>query len=67
MTRSRAEEEEGSSTCERRLSSNRAEEGGDVREVAAGLTEYPLEGYERVVAIVTTSEGVSRAEIGRHM
>jgi hypothetical protein len=31
-----------------------------------GLTEYPPEGYERVVAIVTTSEGVSRAEIGRH-
>ena len=31
-----------------------------------GLTEYPPEGYERVVAIVTTSEGISRAEIGRH-
>jgi methylmalonyl-CoA mutase cobalamin-binding subunit len=31
-----------------------------------GLVEYPPEGYERVVAIVATSEGVSRAEIGRH-
>jgi hypothetical protein len=31
-----------------------------------GLTEYPPEGYERIVAIVATSEGVSRAEIGRH-
>jgi len=31
-----------------------------------GLTEHPPEGCERVVAIATTSEGVSRAEIGRH-
>jgi len=30
------------------------------------LTEYPPEGCERVVAIATTSEGTSRAEIGRH-
>jgi energy-coupling factor transporter ATP-binding protein EcfA2 len=31
-----------------------------------GLTEYPPEGCERVVAIATTSEGLSRGEIGRH-
>ena len=31
-----------------------------------GLTEYPPEGCERVVAIATTSEGLSRKEIGRH-
>jgi len=31
-----------------------------------GLVEYPPEGYERVVAIAATSEGVSRAEVGRH-
>jgi energy-coupling factor transporter ATP-binding protein EcfA2 len=31
-----------------------------------GLIEYPPESYERIVAIVTTSEGVSRREIGRH-
>jgi len=31
-----------------------------------GLVEYPPEGYECIVAIATTSEGVSRAEIGRH-
>ena len=31
-----------------------------------GLTEYPPEGCERVVAIATTSEGLSRREIGRH-
>jgi hypothetical protein len=31
-----------------------------------GLTEYPPEGYERVVAIAATSEGLSRGEIGRH-
>ena len=31
-----------------------------------GLVEYPPEGYERIVTIVATSEGVSRAEIGRH-
>ena len=31
-----------------------------------GLTEYPPEGCEKVVAITTTSEGMSRGEIGRH-
>jgi hypothetical protein len=31
-----------------------------------GLVEYPPEGYERIVAIAATSEGVSRSEIGRH-
>jgi hypothetical protein len=31
-----------------------------------GLTEYPPEGCEKVVAIATTSEGVSKREIGRH-
>ena len=31
-----------------------------------GLTEYPPEGCEKVVAIATTSEGMSRGEIGRH-
>jgi energy-coupling factor transporter ATP-binding protein EcfA2 len=31
-----------------------------------GLTEYPPEGYERIVAVATTSEGVSKREIGRH-
>ena len=31
-----------------------------------GLVEYPPEGYERIVTIAATSEGVSRAEIGRH-
>jgi hypothetical protein len=31
-----------------------------------GLVEYPPEGYEKIVAITATSEGVSRWEIGRH-
>jgi len=31
------------------------------------LVEYPPEGYERIVAIVATSEGFSRWEIGRHL
>ena len=31
-----------------------------------GLVEYPPDGYERIVTIAATSEGVSRAEIGRH-
>jgi len=31
------------------------------------LVEYPPEGYERVMAIVATSEGFSRWEIGRHL
>ena len=31
-----------------------------------GILEHPPEPYERVVAIVATSEGVSRREIGRH-
>jgi energy-coupling factor transporter ATP-binding protein EcfA2 len=31
-----------------------------------GLTEYPPEGCEKVVAVATTSEGLSRGEIGRH-
>jgi len=31
-----------------------------------GLVEYPPEGYERIIVVVATSEGLSRAEIGRH-
>ena len=31
-----------------------------------GLVEYPPEGYERIVTIAATSEGVTRREIGRH-
>ncbi|MEM4970855.1 MAG: ATP-binding protein [Sulfolobales archaeon] len=31
-----------------------------------GLIEYPPADYERIVTVVTTSEGVSRREIGRH-
>jgi energy-coupling factor transporter ATP-binding protein EcfA2 len=31
-----------------------------------GLIEYPPKEYERIVAVVTTSEGLSRGEIGRH-
>jgi hypothetical protein len=31
-----------------------------------GLIEYPPEGYEKIVVIVATSEGVSRWRIGRH-
>jgi hypothetical protein len=31
-----------------------------------GLVEYPPEGYESIVAIAATSEGLSRREIGRH-
>jgi energy-coupling factor transporter ATP-binding protein EcfA2 len=31
-----------------------------------GLIEYPPESYEKIVAIVATSEGLSRREIGRH-
>jgi len=31
-----------------------------------GLVEYPPEGYECIVTIATTSEGLSRREIGRH-
>jgi hypothetical protein len=30
------------------------------------LIEYPPKSYERIVAIVTTSEGMTRKEIGRH-
>jgi energy-coupling factor transporter ATP-binding protein EcfA2 len=30
------------------------------------LIEYPPKEYERIVAVVTTSEGLSRGEIGRH-
>jgi GTPase SAR1 family protein len=30
------------------------------------MIEYPQHSYERMVVIVATSEGVSRAEIGRH-
>lgn len=30
------------------------------------LVEYPPEGYERIVTIAATSEGLSRREIGRH-
>jgi GTPase SAR1 family protein len=43
-----------------------------VKEAAASikglleLTEHPEEEYERIVAIVATSEGLSRTEIGRH-
>ena len=31
-----------------------------------GLIEYPPAGYERIITVVVTSEGVSRREIGRH-
>jgi hypothetical protein len=31
-----------------------------------GLTEYPPEGYERIVAVAATSEGISKREIGGH-
>ncbi|MEM4971525.1 MAG: ATP-binding protein [Sulfolobales archaeon] len=31
-----------------------------------GLIEYPPRSYERIVAVVATSEGLSRFEIGRH-
>jgi hypothetical protein len=31
------------------------------------LIEHPVERYERIVAIVATSEGLSRFEIGRHL
>jgi hypothetical protein len=31
------------------------------------LIEHPVESYERIVAIVATSEGLSRREIGRHL
>jgi len=31
------------------------------------LVEYPPEGCEKIVAIATTSEGLSRREIGRHL
>ena len=31
-----------------------------------GLVEYPPEGYEKIVAIAATSEGVTRRGIGRH-
>jgi hypothetical protein len=31
-----------------------------------GLVEYPPEGYERIVAVAATSEGISKREIGRH-
>jgi len=31
-----------------------------------GLIEYPPRSYERVIAVVATSEGLSRREIGRH-
>jgi len=30
------------------------------------LIEYPPRDYERIIAVVATSEGVSRSEIGRH-
>lgn len=46
---------------------------GSVREAAfyvksmLGLIEYPPRSYERIVAIIATSEGLSRREIGRHM
>jgi GTPase SAR1 family protein len=30
------------------------------------MIEHPVERYEKIVAIVATSEGVSRSEIGRH-
>ena len=32
-----------------------------------GLVEYPPEGYEKIVAIAATSEGISKREIGRHL
>jgi energy-coupling factor transporter ATP-binding protein EcfA2 len=44
-----------------------------VREAAAlikgllEIIEHPEESYERIVAIAATSEGLSRAEIGRHL
>ena len=31
-----------------------------------GIIEYPPASYERVIAVVATSEGVTRREIGRH-
>ena len=31
-----------------------------------GLIEYPPRRYERIVAVVASSEGVTRAEVGRH-
>ena len=31
-----------------------------------GLIEYPPEPYERIIAVATTSEGLSKREIGRH-
>ena len=31
------------------------------------LIEYPPRSHEKIVAIAVTSEGLSRAEIGRHM
>mgnify|MGYP001770634869 CR=1 FL=1 len=31
-----------------------------------GIIEYPPASYERVIAVVATSEGISRREIGRH-
>lgn len=31
------------------------------------LVEYPPRGYERVVALAATSEGVTQEEIGRHL
>jgi len=31
------------------------------------LIEHPVESYEKIVAIVATSEGLSRYEIGRHL
>ena len=33
---------------------------------ALNLIEYPEAGYERIVVVIATSEGVSRGEIGRH-
>ncbi|MFB6470654.1 MAG: ATP-binding protein [Vulcanisaeta sp. AZ3] len=32
-----------------------------------GLIEHPPQPYDRIIAIAATSEGVSRAEIGRHL
>ncbi|MGC9149331.1 MAG: ATP-binding protein, partial [Sulfolobales archaeon] len=32
-----------------------------------GVIEYPPANYERIVAVVATSEGLSRREIGRHL
>jgi len=31
------------------------------------IIEHPEESYEKIVAIVATSEGFSRFEIGRHL